>query len=768
MKHFFLAGGCAAALNVFCFATTAQAQEAGSTDSAAQAPQPTNPTVYVYAARDPAQPAYKSSSVPLGPLGNQKLLDTPSSVTVVPESLMANLQTYTVNDTLRYLPSVEVRDQQGFEVSRPQSRGFISSVVQNTRMEGLSIIGPIAYAAENFSGISVLNGLGGALYGPQTPAGVFDYQIKQPTDSPLLRYTESYQSNGMLTEHVDVGGRAGPENAFGYRVNAAYSDGESYVSGSNFNRRLASGTFDWRIGSNTVIEGHGDHYETASVGLPGAISYDGAANKSTLNSFLPPAIDPGRVGYGDSRLGADLTTDIGLAKITHDFGGGWTLEVGGLYESAERNLFGVADTLTDNAGNYTIIQNQYTAWPHMSLASNSAYLHGKIDALGVENDVTFGTNGFVDGTYSYRSAPTSPIVGCANLADPLESIAVGGKCASPTALGKTVATTAPYTTGERFGGLYHSATLTEQAIVIGDTVHFNQQWALQAVLSTSFLDSKAFGKTGARTSKDDRDGVLSPTASLVYRPTSALTTYATFAESVEEGGQAATSGGGITVTNSGAYLSPYTDHSYEIGAKYALTDRVLLTLDGFRMTQPNAQAIFHTPTVETYEVVGTQRDWGSEFFVEGDLTNDFSVYGGVTYLDPRIVSPDHAFVNNVFIDGKLVVGVPHLKEDLVLDYHPGFTPGAAFTAVVHSETERAATDDNTSYAPGYATVDLGLRYSLAVLSRHHATLRFQVINVGNKSYYSAIEDGAVAGSPSPSTAFSAAPRTFEASFQADY
>jgi iron complex outermembrane receptor protein len=767
MKHVVFAGGCVAAMTCFCFVTAAQAQQADSASPAAQAPQQTNP-VYVYAAREPDQPAYQSSNAELGPLGDQNLLNTPSSVSVVPESLMANLQAYTVNDTLRYLPSVEIRDQQGFEVSRPQSRGFISSVVQNTRMEGLSIIGPIAYAAEDLSGITVLNGLGGALYGPQTPAGVFDYQIKKPTDSTLLRYTESYQSDGMLTEHLDVGGRAGPADQFGYRVNAAYGYGDSYVSGSNFNRILAGGTFDWRLGSSTVIEAHGDHYETASVGLPGAVSYDGAANGSTHNSVLPAAIDPSKPGYGEPGLGADLTTDIGLAKIAHDFGGGWTLELGGLYESAERNLFGVADTLTDNAGNYTVIQNQYTAWPHMSLASNSAYLHGKLETLGIENDVTFGTNGFVDDTYSYRNAPSSPIVGCANLADPLGSIAVGGRCASPTALGKTVAVTAPYTSGESFGGLYHSATLTEQAIIIGDTVHFNTQWALQAVLSSSFLDSKAFGKTGTLTSKDDRDGVLSPTASLIYKPVPALTAYATFADSVEEGGQAATSGGGITVTNSGAYLSPYTDHSYELGAKYALTDRVLLTLDGFRMTQPNAQAIFQTPTVETYEVIGTQRNWGSELFVEGDVARDFSIYGGVTYLDPRIINPSHFLVNGVSINGKLVVGVPHVKEDVVLDYHPAVTPGLAFTAVVHSESARAATDDNLSFTPGYATVDLGWRYSLAVLTRHHATVRFQVINVGNKAYYSAIEDGAVAGSPSPSTAFSAAPRTFEASFQADY
>src|SRR6185437_12141602 len=691
-----------------------------------------------------------------------------SSVSVVPESLITNLQAYTVNDTLRYLPSVEIRDQQGFEVSRPQSRGFISSVVQNTRMEGLSVIGTIAYAAEDLSGITVLNGLGGALYGPEPPAGVFDYRIKQPTDHTLLRYTESYQSDGMLTEHVDVGGRGGPGNEFGYRVNAAYSNGESYVSGSNFNRRLASGTFDWRLGSNTVIEGHGGHYETASVGLPGAVSFDGAENHSTKNSLLPPAINPSEQGFGEPGLGADLTTDVGLGKITHDFGGGWTLELGGLYESAERNLFGVVDTLTDNAGDYTVIQNQYTAWPHMTIGSNSAYLNGKLEILGIENDVTLGTNGFINDTYSYRNAPSSPIAGCANLADPLQSIAVAGRCASPSAVGKTVAISTPYTSGESFGGLYHSATLTEQAAIIGDTVHFNPQWALQAVLSDSFLDSKAFGKTGALRSQDERNGALSPTASLIYKPIPALTGYATFADSIEEGGRAATSGAGITVTNSGAYLAPYTDHSYEVGAKYALNDRLLLTLDGFHMTQPNAQTIFLTPTVETYEVVGTQRDWGSEFFVEGDVARDFSVYGGVTYLDPRIVSPNHAVVNGVSIDGKLVVGVPHVKEDAVLDYHPAVTPGLGFTAVVHSETKRAATDDNTSFAPGYATVDLGLRYSLSVLTTHHATIRFQVINATNEFYYSAIEDGAVAGSPSAITAFSGTPRTFEASFQADY
>src|ERR1700744_2381536 len=115
-------------------------------------------------------PDYNADTVSLGPLGDKKLLDTPFSMTVVPQDLIENLQAQTVNDTLRYLPSVEIRDQQGFEVSRPQSRGFQGTIVQNTRLDGLSIIGTTAIPAENLSGIQVLNGLAGSLYGPATPA----------------------------------------------------------------------------------------------------------------------------------------------------------------------------------------------------------------------------------------------------------------------------------------------------------------------------------------------------------------------------------------------------------------------------------------------------------------------------------------------------------------------------------------------------------------------------------------------------------------------
>jgi iron complex outermembrane receptor protein len=693
------------------------------------------PNVEVTGIRDPAEPHYKTDKADIGPLGAQSLQDAPESITAVPESLMENQQVYTVNDTLRYLPSVEVRDQQGFEVSRPQSRGFMGSIVQSTRLDGLNIIGTTAIAAEDLSGINVLNGLAGGLYGPEPAAGVFDYQTKKPTDAPLMRFTESYQSGGIFTEHADVGGRAGDNDEFGYRVNVAHGQGEGYVDNSNFNRTLASGTFDWRVDPSTTITLHGSHYETNSTGLPGSIVYDGGATptKTNSSSVLPAAIDPTRPGYGQQGAGADLTTDTGMAKIEHDFGDGWTLTLGGLYQNAQRDLYGITNTLIDNKGDYTVTKN-FTAVPHFDIGSNEAYLNGKVALFGLENDVTIGTNGFTNGQYSYHNSIAKNFTGTFNLANPA---VLPIQAAIPAT-----------------GGEYESGRLTEQSIITGDTIHFDDQWAVQGVLSTSFLHEKSWAATGKQTGNDKQDGAVSPTVSLIYKPIPALTTYATFAQSIEEGDQAPAG-----TANANQFMAPYRDRSYEVGAKYALSDRFLVTVDGFRITRPSAQTLADN----VFQVVGTQRNWGSELFVQGDVTHEFSVYGGVTYIDARLEGTGNAATNN-----KLVVGVPQFKEDVVLDLHPDLTPGLGFTAAVHSESARAATDTNNSSAPGYATVDLGVRYSTAVMTEHHAVFRFQVINVSDTRYYSSIADGNIVGSPGANTAYSGAPRTFEASIEADY
>ena len=668
------------------------------------------------------QPVYSAKNADLGPLGDQSIADVPASITTIPEDLIVDNQARTVNDALRYLPSVEVRDQQGFEVSRPQSRGFQGSIVQDTRLDGLNVIGTTAIPAENLSGIQVLNGLAGALYGPQSPAGVFDYQLKRPTAAPLLRLVGSFDSQGLWTGQVDASATAGP---IGYRFNFVHGEGEGYVDGSHFNRTLISGDFDIHLDDRTVIEADVSHYETKGYGLPGSIVY---FTKGL--TVLPKAIDPTREGYGQRYAGVDLTTNTGLAKLKHDLGGGWKFEIGGLYQNADRGLYGITNTLTDNAGDYTVTKN-FNAVPRFTVASNTASLTGPVTLFGIVNDVSLGTNGFVNGQYSYRN-----------------SIAVTlgtGSLATPTVLADKPTPNS--------GGEYKSGHVFVQSIVVGDTVHFADQLALQGTLSTSFLQSRSYSATGAVTSADTHNGVLSPTVSLIYKPVEALTLYATYANSVEQG-ETAPAG----TANANQILSPYRDREYEAGAKYQLTPDFLITAAGFRMTRPLATT---DATSNIFSVVGTQRNWGGELFGQGSPTSSLSLLGGVTYIDARLIGSGVAATND-----KRVVGVPHFKSDVSADFHPAFAGGFALTGAVHYESDRAATNTNTSFAPSYATVDLGVRCNAAWFD-HHETLRVNVINVGDKRYFSSIADGNIVGSPGANTAYSGAPRTVLASLEFD-
>ncbi|MGA8902823.1 TonB-dependent receptor [Bradyrhizobium sp.] len=668
-------------------------------------------------------PNYNTGIANFGPLGNRSVLDTPLSMTVISNDMLQNLQLKTVNDTLRYLPDVEIRNQQGFEVSRPQSRGFQGTVVQNTRLDGLSVIGTTAIPAENLSGIQVLNGLAGSLYGPATPAGVFNYVLKRPTDSPYASYTQGFDSSSVFTENIDVGGRA-PDKSVGYRFNVVHGEGESWAPESSSNRTLASGALDFYLGDRTVVETNFSHYETNTTGLPGSIVYFGGPKFP----ILPAAVDPTKLGLGQPGAGTDLITNTGLVKVKHDLNNDWNIEIGGLYQDAVRNLFGITDTLVNNNGNYTVTKN-FNAVPHFTIASNTASLTGKFDLFGFRNEVTIGTNGFFNGQYSYFNSIAQNL-GSSNLADP------------------TVFASPPLPNN---GGQFKSAILQNQTIVTGDTFHFNDQWALQSVVSTSFLHSESWNAAGAVTSQQSADGVVSPTVSLIYKPFDKITTYATWANSVEQSDQAPAG-----TVNVNQFLAPYTDQEYEVGVKYAVTPRLLATFALFHMTRPFAST---DPVTNIFQVVGTQRNNGAELFLQGDIYSDLTVFGGISYIDARLENTGLATTN-----GRLVVGVPLFKTDMLVDYHPAAWQGFALTGGVHAEGERTATNLNNSFAPSYATFDVGARVS-RIVDTHTVTVRFQVLNVGNTFYYSSIADGNIVGSPGANTAYLGTPRTYLLSLQ---
>ena len=138
---------------------------------------------------------------------------------------------------------------QGPEVLRPETRGMQGSNMQNDRKDGMGFAVTTPSALEEYEQLEVVDGLGGPMYGPANPSGMFNFVTKRPTEGPLREVELGYEGNSVGTVHIDLGDRIGKKKMFGYRTNFVLADGAGYVTESQLRRQLAAVAADvhpWR------------------------------------------------------------------------------------------------------------------------------------------------------------------------------------------------------------------------------------------------------------------------------------------------------------------------------------------------------------------------------------------------------------------------------------------------------------------------------------------------------------------------------------------
>ncbi len=116
---------------------------------------------------------------------------------------------------------------------------------------------------------------------------------------------------------------------------------------------------------------------------------------------------------------------------------------------------------------------------------------------------------------------------------------------------------------------------------------------------------------------------------LIYQPSQTQSYYVSYGTSFDPSLEY------LTATAGQQNLPPEENRSYEAGAKWDLLGGGLsLTSALFQIKQTNARAQVSTGV---YELVGTERVNGAEVTATGHLTSKWQVFGGYTYLDPKIV-----------------------------------------------------------------------------------------------------------------------------------
>ncbi len=664
---------------------------------------------------DSAQQQARDKSATVGPMGQRRVQDTPYSISVVPRDLTEDQQLKSFKDMIRYLPSVQA------DGARPQTRGFQGSVVQNSRLDGLNVVSTTDYPAEQLGGVEVLSGLSGSLYGPANPAGTFNLLSKRPTDFTRNRVTVGLGSGMSWLKAVDLSGPFDPEGKLKYRLNLVDEQGHSYAPGSTLRRQLVSLATDFQVSDDSVIETNLSHYNYLDKGFPGkfATSGDGVT--------LPHALDATRSNLGQNYAGDNNTTDTASVHFKHNLDDNWKLDIGALRQIADRESTAVTNTFTDNAGHYKSTVSSATA-SRFTINSYLANLNGTVYTGGIQHQLTFGLTGFDWDNYNPVAGKTTTL-GNSSLSDP-------ANFAEPDY--------------PDFTDRYHSANATQRSLIVGDTLIFNPQWSLMLSGSQSRLTTDNYTTTGGHFSNQATG--ISSAESLLYKPIEDLTLYVTYADSLQQGDSIPAGS-----LNAGQILSPYRRRMVEVGGKWVV-DGVNLSLAAFQMKRPFAYA-----QNNVYAVAGQQRNRGLEFMADGSLTRNLRVFGGITWLDPRLLD-----TGTPSTDDTRIVGLARTTASLLTTYQIEQVPGLAVNLNARYMSARPIDDSNDHWVSSYETFDLGASYSTRVLERD-TVYRLEMTNVGNSHYWTNIVPGGLNGytGAGQTSASLGAPRMLQASVQVD-
>lgn len=699
--------------------------------SAATVPPTDEPSfdVTVVEHRPLAGDSYRSKEVDLGPLGRRPAIDVPFAVYGVTQKLLQTQMIHETNEAMQLIPSLQMEARFGMEFGPPIVRGFeVDDNSENTRVDGMNVRADTALPIDAYESYEVLTGPAGSLYGPTYAGGMINATLKRPTEQAFTRLSLEQQGSRHSIVHADLGGRVGPDKLFGYRVNLVHAYGGQYAPGSDLERNLASIAFDARLPTGTTVEVLGTDYEYSQMGYPGGFTFGG----STGSTQLPAAPDPKRSGYGAPWAGMIADTrmlELGVHQaVTADL----RFDAGVLHQWADREFHNVlTHTFSDDTGNYTTTYRQ--SGSRGDVLSNKVYLNATLTTGPLRHDLAMGTNGFRADAYSRPQVASG-------------TSSLGPGSIDVPALGDEPGWLSP-------GARYQTSRITAQSAILNDTISFNSMVALMLSGSLGSIHTSNYNASGARTAQYDTTAKLSGAAALLLKPRSNMTAYANYADAIQPGETASACTGDATrdLTNCGQTLAPERSRQYELGFKWAILNRLDVSLAAFQIRRPFAYA---DATTRTFALEGAQRNRGLELAARGTAQKYLSLVGGLTLLDPKLdqtQSPDTT--------DKQVVGIPTVRGNVLLEGYLPWVPGLAIQGSLHGRNRVPGNAANTAWASGHLTVDLGIRYAYKTMGTL-ATASASVTNLTNQSYWASVR-GSVSGDPAGSnSAFLGAPRMF--------
>ncbi len=616
------------------------------------------------------------------------LQDTPYQMSVISQDMIENTASG-IDQIFRMNPVVQLTEASSsayaWGSSQINTRGF--NISNNNLIDGIPVA--ISGRIEDIERVEILSGLSGFLYGVGYVGGAVNYVTKRPTQERLTNLTVGTTGNEAAYMHADLGGKIDEKGKFSYRFNALKQDGETSIKDQNIDKELISGALDWRVTDDLILSFDASHKNTKIDKLTAYFNSNDAIGKLDLKQ-----------GYAPDWTFSDISQDKLGFKSLWQINDNVKLRTGYIHseQKTELNMPFVYDNYD---GTYRF--NYYKYYPYKN-KNDGAYIYTDIDfnTFGVEHTLTIGALGTKEKMYSNISGAEWVNLGNYTL-EQLNSIQ------EPTYLRSSMSHS------------YYQSRKTEKTnFMIGDDIRFNNQWSALIGFNYAKTQTDNYNTSGTKTSGYDAHDIT-PSVSIIYKPFENLTTYATYMESLENGTIV-----GNTYKNAGEVFDPYVSKQYEIGAKYSVSENLLLSSALFRIEKANSYEDL-TTSPHTLTQDGLVIHEGLEVTATGKVTDNLTIVGGGTIMDLEV---DKANANV----GKKPTNVASKMAKLYAEYNISAVKGLTLTGGAYYTGESYGDAQNTDIIPSYTVYDGGLRYKTK-LDKYPTTFIMNVTNLTDKKYW---------------------------------
>ncbi|QKR99911.1 TonB-dependent receptor [Sphingomonas sp. CL5.1] len=635
-----------------------------------------------------------------GALGSRPVLDTPYSINIVSAKEIEDRQAFSMSQVFAKDASIGLYTGSAYNAysNRLTIRGLSLDLGNSYRLNGQPFYGwGSVLPIEDMQEIQVLKGASGFMYGLVAPGGVINFVTKKPTETPLASVDAGFRSDSVFTGHVDLGGRIGKNDMFGYRTNLSFETGHTYTN-SDVDRQAATLAIDAKI-SDSLLWSAEVLYQRFYIRRPVPTNF--AINTPTyLTTVVPEGIDSRNLQVSPQAFSDDHFF-YGTTGLSWRFAPNWSASLAASAMRINRVYPTDYFYILNQAGDYkdrTFPGRYRLSYRHLQLLVN-----GTLNTGPVEHQIVLG--GVIQQQQAYTD--TNNVFTVSLAAAPLSNLY------NPTA---------PNWTVPNEGAQYRYTYVLQKAAFISDTLTWGK-FSLLAGIRYNDYTTRQWNGPGQPPALNYQKPVTTPSLAIMFKPIPGATVYASYAEALEQG----------VVVNSlynnyNQVYPPLKSKQYEAGVK---VQRPLFdaTVALFQMDR----AAYVADIANNYVPAGLQRYRGIDSAFALRPASGLELFTSFVLLDGVYKNTDIAYLR-----GRRAAGATPFSAAFGASYDVAAVPGLTFNLLgkyyaktpvyVTAATQvTISTRDSTVFSGG-----LGYKTKVGTTP---ITFRAQMENIFNVKYW---------------------------------